>query len=710
MLMVATAMQPLGGCGVFQKIPDGPHDTKLSYHSNHAMQIEYPEVAKCATPVAAAAQSAAEPLVLQDPSELPAIELSLDEAIRRAVSDSPVLRNIGGTIVSAPAGATTVFEPGLAHANPLSGPEAALAFFDAQYTQSLSWTKTDTPNNSDPNDPLILRFTPAALQATGAAFSNQLSKRTAQGGSFALRHVVNYDRNNRPSSFLSSSFAGWVEAEWRQPLMRGAGTQFNRIVGSAQQPGSYNGVLIARLNEDVSLADFENAMVTLVADVEQAYWDLQTAYRLLEANLKGRESALQTLQFQQVRLEVGTGRQDEEAQARSQYYQFQSQVQNALGGETGLYALEQRLRYLIGMAASDGSLIRPTTDPVNTRIRFDWNSALSQALERRVEIRRQRFGVKRRELELYAARLNRRPQLDFLGLYRVRGLGDHLIGSEGGGSLDNLYGEITSGQYEEWQAGMELTLPIGLRAASVAVAHAKLNLQRERAILNETELRISHDLTTAARGLEVTFELVETNYNRYLADLRQVEVLRRRYLDGTDNINFLLQAQRQVVVSEQEFYRSLSNYNLAIRDVHRQKGSLLAYNQIQLGEGPWNAKAQRDAYEVGRFLTPRLNPEDVQIPRPLTSGAFDPAAIQSTGFVSAVDGVADVVVEAQPVEANDTEATEEDSVPEAPGEEPNRAEPAAEGLDVSNPDAGIPDAEVATFNPVWVPKTLNHAR
>ena len=233
--------------------------------------------------------------------------------------------------------------------------------------------------------------------------------------------------------------------------------------------------------------------------MEQAYWDLTTAYRVLDATVKGRAAALQTYQYQQVRLEVGTGRRDEEAQARSQYYNFQAQVERLLGGQTGLYAAEQRLRYFIGMPATDGRLIRPTTPLADMKVVFDWSSALGQALERRVEVRRQQIQVKRRELELYAANLNRRPRLDFLGQYRWRGLGDHLIGPTDNGQFDNLYDSITDGNFQEWRAGLELNFPVGFRLASVAIANAKLAIQRERALLAEIELRISHDLSEASR-------------------------------------------------------------------------------------------------------------------------------------------------------------------------------------------------------------------
>lgn len=625
------------GCGLTQKIPDGPHDTVMSYHDNSALKIEYPEVQVCATPQTAAAEAATTPNSLQDPSQLPAVEMTLQEAIRTALANSPVLRSIGGTIITTPAAMQTVYNPGLAHASPQLGVEAALSAFDAQYRQSLFWNKVDAPRNINPvaiggGGGGVTTLFPNYTNQTLGTYTNEISKKTATGASFTLRNNVTYTRTDDPSrrsQLFPSAFTGFTEAEYRQPLMRGAGTTYNRIVGNSPIAGNYNGVLIARVNEDVALADFEAAVISMVSDVEQAYWELAASYRVLEATVKGRESALQTYQYQQVRLEVGAGRSDEEAQARSQYYEFEAQVQSALAGDAGLYQVEQRLRYLIGMPASDGTLLKPVTAPLDAKVVFDWQSALGQALVRRVEVRRQKYNVKRRELELIAARLNRRPQADFVGTYRWTGLGDHLIGNSSGAPYNqNLVSSVTSGQYQQWGAGVEFIAPIGLRAASNAVAHANLNLSRERALLNETELRISHDLSASARSIDLTYQLVETNYNRYLADLRQVDVLRRRYIDGTDNINFLLQAQRRVVLAETEFYRSISNYNLAIRDFHMQKGSLLAYAEIGLSEGGWCPGADEDAYELGRFLEPSRHPEDILVPRPISSGPFNPSATQ----------------------------------------------------------------------------------
>ncbi|MEZ6074460.1 MAG: hypothetical protein R3C56_01930 [Pirellulaceae bacterium] len=107
-----------------------------------------------------------------------------------------------------------------------------------------------------------------------------------------------------------------------------------------------------------------------------------------------------------------------------------------------------------------------------------------------------------------------------------------------------------------------------------------------------------------------------------------------------DNINFLLQAQQQLATSPKAaYFRSLTDYQLALRDFHREKGSLLNYNQVGMSEGAWPAPAYQDAVERGRFFAPRSNPEQVDVPSPLSSGGFNPEQVgvgsEGTAAISA---------------------------------------------------------------------------
>ncbi|MDZ7617046.1 MAG: TolC family protein, partial [Patescibacteria group bacterium] len=213
------------------------------------------------------------------------------------------------------------------------------------------------------------QFRPTVNEQDLGTFQAQLQKTAATGGTWAVRHNVAYDWNNQPvydpltgngSRNYASDWNVNLEAEVRQPLLQGAGAQFNRIAGPGAVSGNYNGVMIARINTDIALADFEAGVRDTVGDVENAYWELYFAYRNLDAVVAGRDSALTTWRRIHALYKIGArgGEAEKEAQAREQYFQFRNAVEQALHR---LYASESKLRYMLGLAATDGRLILPPT-------------------------------------------------------------------------------------------------------------------------------------------------------------------------------------------------------------------------------------------------------------------------------------------------------------------------------------------------------------
>ena len=90
------------------------------------------------------------------------------------------------------------------------------------------------------------------------------------------------------------AFDTYVEGKIRHPLPPGAGVEYNRIAGPGAKPGVYNGVLVARIRSDISIADFELGLRDYVSNVENAYWDLYFAYRDLDIKIQARDEALRT--------------------------------------------------------------------------------------------------------------------------------------------------------------------------------------------------------------------------------------------------------------------------------------------------------------------------------------------------------------------------------------------------------------------------------
>jgi hypothetical protein len=530
-------------------------------------------------------------------------DLTLEEALQIAVSRSTVMRDLGGTVVRSPANSRTILEPAIEETDPRQGVYAALSAFDAAYASSLVAEKNDRVLNN-----LFTAGGTRLFQQDLILYNQQITKRSAAGSEFALRQNIEYDANNAFANLFPSAWNTNIEAAFRQPLLQGAGVEFNRIAGPGNDPGNLNGVMIARTRTETSLADFELGLRDLVSNVENAYWDLYYAYRDLDAKVNSRNATLEIWRrvssgdFPQQR---GASNQ-REAQAREQYYRLEEDVQNALSGRPGdgtatnngtsggafrgqggvLYC-ERRLRLMLGLGITDGKLIRPKDEPVMVPIYFDWGEISAEALMRRAEVRRQQVQVRRRELELAGTRNFLLPQLDAIGLYRFRGFGQQLISHrrEGVMDFDNAFGNLTGGDFQEWQLGAELSFPIGFRRAHAALRHAQLQLARERAILDEQQRHILYDLSNAYSELDRAYAVAQTTYNRLAAAKTNVTILRARTeMDESVDLDLWLDAERRYVDAEIRFHRAAVEYVLAVKNVHFEKGTLLDYGQVFLAE------------------------------------------------------------------------------------------------------------------------------
>ncbi|MCU0871934.1 MAG: TolC family protein [Pirellulaceae bacterium] len=644
-LLAAAALHV--GCA-FRNRPEvdfGPPD--LGHFQQFATAIEYPDAA-CETCDDFA--QTPPPLTLSESDPPPFRDLTLQETVATALSSSEVLRDMQGTVLKWPERLNTVQGPAIRDTDPIVGVEAALSAFDATFESRAFFEKNDRALNN-----VFFGGGTRLLTQDLHAYSAGITKRTAVGTNFALRHNVFYDFNNQPGNDVPNR--PWdvnLEGEVRQPLLQGAGAEFNRIAGPNGAPGRFHGVMLGRLNTDVSLTEFEIGVNDFVTAVEDAYWQLCYAYRDLDAKRAARDRALET--WRRIHALYVNGRRggeaEKEAQAREQYFRLHQEVENSLAGRIvadgqpggpGVQQTERQLRRLMGVPINDGTLLRPVDELMMAKVVFDWNEVLVEALSRRAELRQQQWRIKSAELRLAATKNFLLPRLDAVGRYRWRGLGHDLLDPNGDATdrFDNAYGNMTGGDFQEWQLGIECTTPLGFRQGHVAVRNAELNLARERAVLEEQKRQIVHDLSGEFADVERAYIVSQTNYNRRLAARDQLGALEAVYEDADENektrlLDLLLDAQRRLADAESQYYRSLMEYTLAIKDVHYQKGSLLDYNEILLAEGPWPGKAYLDACRRQRLRSAPLDLSDYRMtrgpvvsqgPYPQDTGASEPEAV-----------------------------------------------------------------------------------
>ena len=457
-------------------------------------------------------------------------------------------------------------------------------------------------------------------------FNATLSKVFGTGASLALGHTVDYAGVNGGfgggGGGLGSTYSGNTALQFRQPLLAGSGVEFTRIAGPTANPtsalngvtnglfggstaagfsglnqqlsGVSNGVVIARINNDISLTSFEVAVRDMVRDVETIYWDLYLAYRNFDTAVVTRNSALQTWRIAKIRRDLEADiLPAEEAQARDQYFNAVAQVDAA---RSRIFETETRLRRLMSLPVSDGRVIRPMDSPVTAKLLSDWYACLSEALAERPELRAHKWQVKSLQLQVKAARSLTRPSLDFVAGYQVNGFGDQLAGYDNGGQLGSedgptFYESQVAGDLTSWQLGLTLSTPIGLRRARSQTRNLELRLAKAQKALATAEHEVSQELANAFQQLTRTQANMQSQFSRREAAIENVALLEPLLEEGQITLDEVLRAQARRATAEVAFYEAVVDYNKALANLQYRKGTLLEYDNITLSEGPWSANA-----------------------------------------------------------------------------------------------------------------------
>ena len=661
-VLSATGVLGLTGCATTQPFFAG-ESTQLEHYLDSATRIEYPDAHVDSLPETLQSQA---PLTIGR-NDYQFWNLTLEEAVSIAMANAKFFvttsgiaeqrQNVASQFISGTADqfgsvydvaiqqATTQSVPltidgngnrvlprGVVRANQVGGVEDALAEFDAQASGFLDYRSTDRPRNNGDSS-----VTTSQFQADDFTAQSAISKRLATGGVATLRHQLVYGRNNLPfeanpvGGFPSSArrvpsdYTVTIEAQVQHPLMRNRGTLINRIP-----------VVLASLNEDISIAEYEIQVRNLVRDVEVRYWDLYVAYRNVATAIIARNSAIATAQFARLALENNTGTRQEVAQAVGQYYTFRAQLESAIAGSNvqgqdqfGVYGRERELREVLGLAATDGRLIRPIDEPTLARVEFDWHESVAQTLYLDAELRQSKFRIKQQELELISAKNQILPEVNLSLLYRGVGVGDTLgppSGSDvafpepGSSALDSL----TSGNFQEAAIRLEVQpAAIGARRELSRIRGAQFRLHREKAFLQEQERLIVSRLSDAVAKTATHYELTQTNANNWQAAETEVEGRLAEFKFGRSPVNVVLQSQQRRAQAQIDYYRALAEYNKSLNYVDYLKGTMLANNSIVLREGPWNSQSLLGCLGAGPRAGRRLAD---RVRRVATGGPADRSA------------------------------------------------------------------------------------
>ncbi|MCC6509852.1 MAG: TolC family protein [Pirellulaceae bacterium] len=557
-------------------------------------------------------------------------DITLNEAIELAMQHSTVIRDLGGRVVTQPGQTTSNLNPVLIGSDPRIGIEAALSAFDAQLSAGFNGRR----NNRGLQQLIPLSDSTQIVQ-NQSDFQAAARRTLTTGTVVGLSNSANYRRDDLgvPPNRFSSAYLVALGGDLRHPLALGSGRDFNLIAGPNAQPGVYNGIFIARVRYDIAEHDFQIAVRDYIGNVVRSYWLLCFAYERMDAADDSLAIAQTLWEAAKTKLAEGTIDSQAEALARDRYLAQQIARDNAAvgspertlsgilgtsgalltGSEPGVESMERRLRFLIGLPAYDGTILRPADRASHVPLTFDPNEALGLALQRRPELLRQNLVVHQKQMELVASRSFARPRVDLVSEVRILGFGDH-FGGAGRDEDQNAVHELLSGQLQEWAMGVEMQRPVGLRLGRTTERNALLALNKEAEILRQQQMQIAHEIQAAIAEVDRAQKILDLTEHRRQIALANSSWTIRKFEEGIPiPIEQVLEAQRAVTdavtaSSIAAVDRSIAINNLLIaRGTYLQDLGLMLVDSPQTQVGPTTRTLGGPAHWYG--LTPQTQPQ-----------------------------------------------------------------------------------------------------
>jgi len=461
--------------------------------------------------------------------------------------------------------------------------ERALSKFDARWTTSVTWQKSDDAvlnvfqnlNNGD-------RFN----------LNSGLFKPLPTGGVAGITFQMDYSRLTQAPTqnfqVVNPAYRPRLQASFEQPLLAGNGVFINQLLaahpGSVQTQlrpsgGAGEGILITRIRYDQANAEFERIVNFQLLNVEAGYWNLYSAYFTLYSREAGMRQSFVAWKLNKKRVEAGALKQQDLDQTRAQFEQFRGQRIQALGA---VLEAERQLRGLLGMPVDDGTRLVPADTPTLAPYVPDWNSSIQETLLMRPELILARQELKARQLDVLLQKNNTRPDLRFVSSYDVNAIGTQLDGSEASG---NAIAGLANNKFNSWTLGFRLDMPLGFRDANAGLRISRLNLARSYQQLNSQEDKALRYLAQQYRQIFEFYEQIRALRAQREANASQVNLRNLEFEAGRGTLDVLLEAQRFFADALAAEYQAIANYQVALASYQFAKGTLMNYNNVAIAEG-----------------------------------------------------------------------------------------------------------------------------
>ena len=477
------------------------------------------------------------------PQDRPSLELSMDEAVERALKNNADL-------------AVQRYEPELSKEDERAAKGAYDVFLNARVDKNSA---TDPARNA---------FTGGDKVETDTWTWNFGGQQLLKTGGVVRVDFNNneVDTNNVFANF-NPTYGSSFNLALTQPLLR------DRSIDLSRQQ-----LKVTKNNREISDTDFRETVINTVATVKKAYYDVIAAIDNLEAQRKSLSLAQKLLEENRIKVRVGTLAPLDVVQAESEVAGREEGVINA---ETLLAAAEDNIKqailpqndpqaWALRILPSD----RPSADPRSV----DTEAAIQNALANRTDVAVARKSIDTTDVNLRFAKSQTLPTLDLVAAYGTTGIGGTQLVRDGLGGpvIDTIPGgygdavnDVFGNDFPTWTLGVNVAYPLFNRTARANQARARLSKDQALANLNRLELQVVAEVRSAGRNVEANYKRVESTRAARVLQERRLDAEEKKFAAGMSTNFLVTQAQRDLADASVAEIRAILDYRKSLIEFER---------------------------------------------------------------------------------------------------------------------------------------------
>jgi outer membrane protein TolC len=447
------------------------------------------------------------------------VELTIEQAIKRALANSPEIR-----IVS--------FDPSIARQDITK----AAAEFDVTAFGRMNFEQEDNPVNSI--------FQPG--QSDVRLLESGIKQKGITGSEWSLSYALSRSWDDLAGRTLPTRYEPILAFQIKQPLLRDAWQQTNLA-----------GVNIARLNHDIVVLGFRQKAEDISIEVISAYWRLLQTRRNFEVLQKLLQRTLDTLKKVLGRREIDATDvhiKQMEASAKAREAVLLQASKRVIDTQDALV----RLMADPQMSMLDEVEIVPATTPSMMAKEFKQPEILGLAMKKNPIMQQARVAITIADINIRVAENQEMARLDLIASSRIQGLDS---------SQNRAHDSFNRGDYASYAVGLSLEYPLGNRQREAELLKRRIERRKTISTLQNLADQVAQMQEQAAQAARAHLQAIEDS-----------EPIREKLTP--EFLLVKLQAQGALADAQMAEIKAIADFNISLAQLAQTTGTVLELRQV----------------------------------------------------------------------------------------------------------------------------------